>query len=282
MTIKQKFSDRIGATKPRPIQLESMDSSLKNSIWNLILNTVFSGESRSFNLRIKFIAERFLKIPHDDVPPIRSKDWLKLWFYQETNFWWFYYNWVEFLANHSTETLNISKKGFILEANRIFEEEAAGYRFIGDTIAPITNPSELESITDSIKASRANNLFGAEKHLYVSLELLSKKPNPDYRNSIKESISAIESLVRQITSDNSGKLSKALDKLDLKIKFHGGFKASLNSLYGYTNDENGIRHAILEETDLGFDEAKFMLVTCSALVNLIIAKANKHNLLPSS
>jgi hypothetical protein len=77
-------------------------------------------------------------------------------------------------------------------------------------------------------------------------------------------------------------LEKALAKLDSIVKFHGGFKAGLLSLYGYTSDEDGIRHAILEEKDIGFDEAKFMLITCSALVNFIISKANKHNLLPKS
>jgi len=45
------------------------------------------------------------------------------------------------------------------------------------------------------------------------------------------------------------------------------------------SDENGIRHAILEELNIGFDEAKFMLITCSALVNFIISKAAKNGLL---
>ncbi len=38
-------------------------------------------------------------------------------------------------------------------------------------------------------------------------------------------------------------------------------------LYGYSSDEDGIRHAILEEKEIGFDEAKFMLVACSGFVN---------------
>jgi hypothetical protein len=105
------------------------------------------------------------------------------------------------------------------------------------------------------------------------------KPTPDYRNSIKESISAIESLAKQITNEESGGLDKALSKLDSVVYFHKAFKAGLLSLYGYTSDEDGIRHAILEEPTVGFDEAKFMLISCSALVNFMISKANKGGLL---
>ena len=281
--MKSKFSDRICVTKPSPIQLEYMNLSLRNSLWNLVLRTVFSGHIDSQYARVQFIAEFFLKIPRDEVPlhGHNSQHWLKQRFFDENVYWWYIYNLLEFLAHHTSETLyRFNSDEFILETNRILEEETAGYRFIGSVITPITNSSEIGSIADAVEISHAYKQFGAEKHLNTALELLSKRPNPDYRNSIKESISAIESLVKQITNEDSGGLDKALTILDEKVKFHGAFKSGLLSLYGYTSDEDGIRHAILEEKDLGFDDAKFMLVVCSALVNLIIAKASKHGLLP--
>jgi hypothetical protein len=280
--MNRKFSDRIGVTKPNPIQLESMNLYLKNSIWNLILRTVFSGDAEYSIGRVRFIAVNFLRFPLDEVPLsfYRAQEYLKSVVYHDSVEWWYIYNLLEFLQNHAKETLGgYTPEEFTLEANKIFEEESSGYRFVNGYLIPITNTSEISSITNAIEASHAGNLYGAEKHLNAALDLLSKKPSPDYRNSIKESISAIESLVKQLTGEESGGLDKALNKLDAKVNFHGAFKSGLSSLYGYTSDEDGIRHAILEEIDLGFDEAKFMLVTCSALVNLIIAKANKHGLL---
>jgi hypothetical protein len=53
----------------------------------------------------------------------------------------------------------------------------------------------------------------------------------------------------------------------------------LGNLYGYTSDESGIRHAILESKDIGFAEAKFMLVTCSAFVNFAVDKAKAAKLI---
>jgi len=58
-----------------------------------------------------------------------------------------------------------------------------------------------------------------------------------------------------------------------ELGLHGALKSALLSLYGYTSDENGIRHAMLDEPDLEFAEAKFMLVACSAFANYIVGKA---------
>jgi hypothetical protein len=49
-------------------------------------------------------------------------------------------------------------------------------------------------------------------------------------------------------------------------------KAAFSSLYGYTSDANGIRHALTEEPDLDQADAVFMLVTCSSFCNYLISK----------
>jgi len=47
---------------------------------------------------------------------------------------------------------------------------------------------------------------------------------------------------------------------------HQAFNAAINQLYGYTSDEEGIRHALLEgkEADVGLDEALFFYNACAA------------------
>ena len=48
----------------------------------------------------------------------------------------------------------------------------------------------------------------------------------------------------------------------------GGFL----KLYGYTNDSDGIRHAMLEESQLTQADAVYFLVSCSAFVNYLKSK----------
>ena len=71
-------------------------------------------------------------------------------------------------------------------------------------------------------------------------------------------------------------MGDALKRLEEEKKIHPALKGAFTKLYGYTSDEGGIRHAEgLLESDVTFEEAKFMLVTCSAFINYLIAEQGK-------
>lgn len=68
-------------------------------------------------------------------------------------------------------------------------------------------------------------------------------------------------------------VSTALKKLAGKgVLMNPSAQAALNKLYGYTSDADGIRHAEIDSSTVDFEDAKFMLVACSAFVNLLIAR----------
>jgi len=95
---------------------------------------------------------------------------------------------------------------------------------------------------------------------------LSDRNKPDYRNSIKESISAVEYIVGKITGKHT--LGNGLKKLGKVIP--KTLKVAFEKLYAYTNDVGGIRHALNDaKENVTFKEAKFMLVVCSAFINYL-------------
>ena len=105
--------------------------------------------------------------------------------------------------------------------------------------------------------------------------MLADRKAPDYRNSIKESISAVEALCNIITGNSSATLGKALSEIEKKHNLHPALKNAFSSLYGWTCDAGGIRHALEENnTIVEFEDAKFMLVSCSAFINYLKAKLN--------
>ena len=80
-------------------------------------------------------------------------------------------------------------------------------------------------------------------------------------------------MCRKITDENT--LGKSLNKLEKNgIKIPSMLKSAFEKLYVYTNDEStGIRHALMDDSDMpGFDEAKFMVVSCCAFINYIQGK----------
>lgn len=152
--------------------------------------------------------------------------------------------------------------------NHAFSRMNYAYRVVDNQIVEITDKEEIEAIELALTVSSP-----VRTHLSSALDQLSHRPNPDYRNSIKESISAAEAICREVTGKNT--LGDALGELEKKgIVIPKKLKSSFEKLYFYTNDkETGIRHALMDDTQKpGFDEAKYMLVVCTAFVNYIQSK----------
>lgn len=279
-----RFSQRIGAIEvPKIIQLDSVPDSLRNSVWNFLVSLFDEGEN-GWRKIADVSAQFFFKSPVDEIPGYNydRMKWLKKRFYSMS--WYEVYDYCEFLVEWYERIrvrLRYRSDYLTLIFNKIFEEELSGYRFIGDKLAPISNTAEVDAVETALATARSTGLFGAHAHLVSALDLLAKRPDPDYRNSIKESISAVEALAKQLGSQDSQGLSGALTELGKKVPIHGGLKAGLLSLYGYTSDQGGIRHGMLEEPNLGYDDAKYMAVACSAFVNYLAAKAQAAGLLKS-
>lgn len=100
-----------------------------------------------------------------------------------------------------------------------------------------------------------------------------------WSDSIRESIHAVESVARLL--EPSGDFSKAIKKLETSAKIHGAMKKGFKNLYGYTSDEKGIRHPLLDDGKAATDEydALFMIGACAAFVSYMINKARVAGLL---
>ena len=157
--------------------------------------------------------------------------------------------------------------------NIILENEYVGYRLIGEKFVPITDKNEIESIEDA-----CNNEFeGTRAHIKKAVGFIADREHKDYKNCIKESILAVESICSIIVGNEKATLGQAIKRLeDNGLVIHTALKNAFSNLYGYTSDEGGIRHSEgMFESDVTFEEAKFMLVSCSAFVNYLTANYGK-------
>lgn len=275
------FSKRIGITpSTKVIQSESMDIDLRNSLWNAITafywslyKPPYSGgmERGDFvtgsNLHQLALAIYMIhyKKPIDTIEPYWEyflSDIRKTFYKLQ---WYEVYDFVEFIAQHGPET---NKKNFLAACNEIYERENSAYRFVAEQITPITSSQEINEIEQAILGS--DRYYGVKTHLQTALGLLTDRLNPDYRNSIKESISSVESLAKHLVGNPSATLDGALKVLEKSHKLHPALKKAFSSLYGYTNDSDGIRHALMENSELTQADARFMLICCSAFINFAI------------
>jgi hypothetical protein len=157
----------------------------------------------------------------------------------------------------------------VTEINRVLEAKLSAWRYVSGKFVEITSEAELTAVGDAIQQS---DFAGAAQHLARALELLADKRNPDPRNSIKESISAVESAAKKIAGTPKATLEDAIKALERNGSLHPCLKAGFSKLYAYTCDQGGIRHSMLDESDLTQADALFFLVACSAFINYLKSK----------
>ncbi len=191
---------------------------------------------------------------------------IRRWYYDKGREWFERLDFIEFCVQK-----NEDRTAFVKLCNIFFEREMSAYRIVGNEIVQITSEEEIAEIEKSLNLG--DKFSSARTHLQTALQLLADKKKPDFRNSMKESISAIESLCKIITGDKNATLGDSLKVIEKKYPLHESLKKAFSALYGYTSDSGGIRHSFKDEvSDLKFEDAKFMLVICSAFVNYLIAK----------
>jgi len=180
-----------------------------------------------------------------------------------------YLSMIDNFISHYGSSLKRYKERF----NEIFEYEFVGYRFVDDKIVAITDKNEIEAIEEAIEE---NPYEKCRNHISKALNLLADRNKKDYSNSIKESISAVESICQIIVKDKAT-LGEALKKLEENgVIINRALKEAFGKMYGYVSDAGDIRHANAFSTEIpAFEDAKYMLVACSAFVNYLIAKKAK-------
>jgi hypothetical protein len=281
------FSYRHGIKKnPDTFQTESISDELRNRLWTCLFNRFFS-KPYSYDSGFggggwiypehrqacELIWDYYFKDPIDNLENNGryANDVIRKYFFNAK--WDEVYSFIEFCERLNRTIIPDPK--FSQCINSVLEEEFAGYRLIDVYITPITDKMEIDEINKSLTIDAEIN-----EHLQTALKFLSDKKNPNYRNSIKESISAVEALCKKIENNPNVTLGDALNKIERsgKIEFHRALKAGFSSLYGWTSGADGIRHAMMDSKALCQEDARFMLVACSAFANYLKIKVDKEGI----
>jgi AbiJ-like protein len=271
------FSQRIGkTTSAKLVQHESIDDDLQNSLWSALTIIYFDkvrfersrhGRSKHCSLTnfLNALWTDHLKEPTDLIPYTFSDavSFLRKHFFSIE-----WYRQLDFVEDCSNSGPTEVKNDFVILCNSYLKRENSAYRFVNGELSEITSEIEIEEVE---RATNASGIYaGVQEHLKSALSLMNDRTNPDYRNSIKESISAVESLSKILSGNEKATLGQALKVIEKNGSLHKALKSAFSSLYGYTNDADGIRHALLDESTLKKADARFMIVSCSAFVNYLM------------
>lgn len=274
------FSQRHGySSLENAFQRESIDDSLRTKLWNILKIAIwdkYDSERRHYDevtKRIDFLVKRlwfhYFNRDLDRLPNFYGRysekgsyDVIKEYFFKCQ--WFQVYDLLEAIAQDQSHLISNETRDWI---NRTLEKHNAAYRFVDDEIAEITDENEIQAIEAALSSADSP----VRAHLEAALRMLSDKEAPDYRNSVKESISAVEASCRLVTKNTSATLGDALKRVQ---NVHPAMSRAFSQLYGYSNDASGVRHSLTDEPTITYADAKFMLIACSAFVSYLKVAAN--------
>lgn len=279
------FGKRLGFEPlEESVQLNEINSDLRTELWNSYYIFFYdnwedpkSYDRESFMILNKLCWIHFFKLHFDNFPEYHIYEYKKI---VKAHF--IKGNWIKIYEFFEFIIINADKRVFKLKPfenyiNIKLRNNNSAYTLIGNRFVPITNETELNEIKKLNKESKGE-LSSINLHLQSAINFLSDKNNPDFRNSIKESISMVE-VISRIIEPSENTLGKALNKIEEKKRINSVLKSGLEKLYAYTNGKNGIRHAIMDEEKIDIEDARFFLVSCSAFTNYLIEKAKKESLI---
>jgi len=187
----------------------------------------------------------------------------------ETDPFWAVFDLIEFVLRHPSCPRDLTEQmDDCFVANHLaYSIECANE----PTIIPTASEAEGRTILDALESLQEAGLRSATKHLEQASQLINRR---DYSSSVRESIHAVESVAKRL-APSANTLGAALSVLEKGGTLHPALKKGFSKLYGYTSDEQGIRHALLDRTDadVGADEALFMLGACAAFAGFLARRA---------
>lgn len=280
------FSQRQGySSLPKSMRLEELSDDLRRDIWNVtreILTSMRESDGFSYYFSneghrlIERVLGRFSKMPEDEIDT-KYDGILKLFkmiilqakFFRVLDF-------VEIFSND--EPYRARSKDFRTRIADSFQRHGAAYRFeiskYPFQFFPCSSKEQGEATKQAIETISGSGMEGAATHLRQAARHINTRRLAD---SVRESISAVESVARRIAPESST-LGEALKILEKKgLLDNKQLKNGFEKLYAYTNSEQGIRHALLDKDTpaVGLDEAMFMYGACASFAAYLVHKQRR-------
>ena len=277
---QRSFSQQYGYEDvPVPLKLEELPTEARTHIWNLFYIGL-DKSSVSDLIGDRWVGDPWTQVfqgvhisldalPLDDLDLNFQNFCARLRRRIETQPFNKVFDLLEFVVRHRQ-----CPSQFVKAIGGVFEHCRLAYTLdLGPppTIIPAVSAEEGAAVVESLQGLQQAGLDGSASHLRNASSCINKG---DWAGSVRESIHAVESVAGRLDPDGDRTLGSALNVIERRGALHPALKNAFVKLYGYSSDEQGIRHALFDrpEATVGKDEAVFMLGACASFASYLWRK----------
>lgn len=261
------FSQRMGLAEVKPTyQGQSMDRDLRTRLWNAVYEHFIMKLSRP-GLSLKkispiiryiwtdFVRDKIDKIIHyQRIGPVAFYKWVgDCMFNAPFNR---VFDFIEFLIPILESEEDLSDVEFILDCNTALEKEGSVFRIVNKKVVPLINGNEVMKL-EQVFQQTATEEF-AQTGFEKALALFTDRQHPDYNKVILEALQVVDWALARYPAH--------------KISHDG-----LSPIAVHNNCMIRIREVLSEPgTVATFEEARYWLMVCAALVNYLKEKGGEE------
>ncbi len=265
-----EFSDSIDLTKPIQEALENVSGELKLEIWNEVILPFADSARDSGYLKNRLFIKTFafgFNVSADQVKFISHNEFVRKFrevFLKLRGL--DFYNLLNYISEivKDKEYIEVNEEDILFYqiTNFILEDKHSPCRFSDNfALTLITDKVELTSLNEAMATPFEKTVNTHIKN--AATALFSGK----MKDCCDEAYTAIESLAKTKTAETKIDFDRVIDKLEID----GALKAAIKNGWGFVS--NTARHGQNENKYIypTMQEAKFVLIFASAVINLVNA-----------
>lgn len=131
-------------------------------------------------------------------------------------------------------------------------------------------------VARQIKEARAlltNPRFrGPDEQFERAIGYISKRPEPDEENCVKDAIGAIEAVANILAGTTRVQLNRLLDREPFSSRIHPIIREAIDKIYAYRGAAPGVAHGQVGPSAVSLAEAIWILSTSAATILYFVQK----------
>ncbi len=273
-------------------QIDSMSDDLRVSLWNAV--SLYFWRKREIRtaagdgnpdlfvdqpLRrvVSALWIHHLKWPLDEFPETWSETKARIREHFFAALWHEVYDFIEYISPEADRLRDSSAARFMGYCNGVLSRENSAYRFVSGRLAPITNDAEISEIERALQSPSE----AVRMHVQAALMMMADKESPDLDGAVLAALQSVEAVVRMIDdhSDADDDFVAAMNRVKDRIGLTGALDDGFLKLCGLTYNQSGFSHTLKDDAALSPDDARFILVSCSAFANYLLTLAQQAKVL---
>lgn len=186
--------------------------------------------------------------------------------------------WEDNYGNYTERIARADSQAYIAaEVQRLFFEEGLAYEFTDGAVRRQGRKHTVELASKSQVVLGAAELISARQHFEKALQFFRHPTKPDYQNSVKEAVCAVEAtgktLFPMAKAATLGDLIKWLGSTTLVV-VPKALCQTLTGIYAFRNGAEGVAHGASTGGKVSAEVAEYVLGVCASQIIYLVDLAH--------